>query len=115
MVSEGTRVRVITADKRIDITRQVLAQIIFEGESEEGLLDEGLLRRLIELRRHPERSVLSRHLTGALESFPEAPPQAARPGGGIPRNDARARLDALQDRIERLMSDIDRNRDRDRH
>ncbi|MCZ6885089.1 MAG: hypothetical protein O7E53_01850, partial [Alphaproteobacteria bacterium] len=33
MVSEGTAVRVLTAGKGTDITRRVLAQIAFEGES----------------------------------------------------------------------------------
>ena len=90
-------------------TRQVLAQIVFEGETADGLFDEGLLRRLIELRRHPERGVLSRHIAGALESFPDTPARTAPPGGGH-RNDARARIDALQTRIERLINEVDRGR-----
>ena len=40
MVGEGTRVRVLAAGKGTDLTRQILAQIIFERESTEGLLDE---------------------------------------------------------------------------
>ena len=111
MVGDGTRVRVLTAGKgATDITRQVLAQIVFEGESADGLLDEGLLRRLIELRRHPERGVLSRHLAGALETFPQTPRKPAPSGDSPHRDDARARIDALQTRIERLISEIDRNR-----
>ena len=110
MVSEGTAVRVLTAGKGTDITRRVLAQIAFEGESTDGLLDEGLLRRLIELRRHPERGVLSRHLTHALESFPQTPRKPASLGDNLHRNDARARIDALQARIERLISEVDRKR-----
>ncbi len=111
MVGEGTRVRVLTAGKgATDITRQVLAQIVFESESTDGLLDEGLLRRLIELRRHPERGVLSRHIAGALETFPQTPRKSAPSPDYLRRNDARARIDALQTRIERLISEIDRNR-----
>jgi polyhydroxyalkanoate synthesis repressor PhaR len=110
MVGDGARVRIVTADKGADITRQVLAQIVFEGETADGLLDEGLLRRLIELRRHPERGVLSRHLTGALDSFPDTPRRAAPPDDSRHRNDTRARIDALQTRVERLISDVNRNR-----
>ena len=110
MVGDGARVRVVTAEERTDITRQVLAQIIFEGETGDGLLDEGLLRRLIQLRRHPERGVPSRHITGALESFPEPPPRATPRDGTLDGHDARARLDALQTRIERLIKEVDRDR-----
>ena len=70
MVGEGARVRVLAAGSGTDLTRQVLAQIFFDGESGDGLLDEAVLTRLIQLRHHPERGVLSRHITQALEAFP---------------------------------------------
>lgn len=110
MVGEGVAVRVLTAGKGADVTRRVLAQIAFEGETTDGLLDEDLLRRLIELRRHPERGVLSRHLTHALDSFPQTPRKSASSNDNLHRNDARARIDALQIRVERLIRDVDRNR-----
>lgn len=114
MVGDGTRVRVLAAGKGTDLTRQVLAQIIFERESSEGLLDETVLHRLIRLRRHPERGVLSRHIAGALDAF------ANREGPKItpttPRDDletdrAHARIDALQERLRRLIEDTERKND----
>ena len=114
MVGDGTRVRVLAAGKGTDLTRQVLAQIIFERESSDGLLDETVLHRLIRLRRHPERGVLSRHIAGALDAFAnrEGPKVTPTP----PRTDletdrAHARIDALQERLRRLIEDTERKGD----
>ncbi len=114
MVGDGARVRVLKAGDGSDLTRQVLAQIIFDEENGEGLLDEVVLTRLIQLRRHPERQVLSRHLAGALDAFP----QSRDEGGEVvpfPRGRARtspaqahARIDALQERLQRLIDEANR-------
>jgi len=111
MVGEGTRVRVLAAGKGTDLTRQVLAQIIFERESTEGLLDETVLHRLIRLRRHPERGVLSRHIAGALDAFanregPKITPR--RVHDDLETDRAHARIDALQERLRRLIEDTER-------
>ncbi len=113
MVGEGARVRVLAAGSGADLTRQVLAQIFFEGESGDGLLDEVVLTRLIRLRQHPQRGVLSRHITQALESFPR--PKAT--GGGVlpfasgsGPDPAHTRIDALQARLKRLIEEADRTR-----
>lgn len=81
MVGEGADVRVVRAREGTDITRQVFAQILFEGESASGLLDEGVLRRLIRLRGHPAKGRLSRHIAGSLDSFPAATERPGAPGG----------------------------------
>jgi polyhydroxyalkanoate synthesis repressor PhaR len=70
MVADGACAHVLAAGSGTDLTRQMLAQIFFEGENRDGLLDESVLTRLIRLRRHPERGVLSRHITQALDTFP---------------------------------------------
>jgi len=111
MVGEGTRVRVLAAGKGTDLTRQILAQIIFERESSDGLLDETILHRLIRLRRHPERGVLSRHIAGALDAFAnrEGPKITPRPvGDDLETDRAHARIDALQERLRRLIEDTER-------
>jgi len=114
MVGEGARVRVLAAGKGTDLTRQVLAQIIFERESSEGLLDETVLHRLIRLRRHPERGVLSRHIAGALDAFanregPKITPRVAH--DDLETDRAHARIDALQERLRRLIEDTERKGD----
>lgn len=114
MVGDGTRVRVLAAGKGTDLTRQVLAQIIFERESNEGLLDETVLHRLIRLRRHPERSVLSRHIAGALDAFAnrEGPDIKPTPIREDPETDrAHARIDALQERLRRLIDESEKKKD----
>lgn len=114
MIGEGTRVRVLAAGKGTDLTRQVLAQIIFERESTEGLLDETVLHRLIRLRRHPERGVLSRHIAGALDAFAnrEGPDIKPTPVHEDPETDrAHARIDALQERLRRLIEDAEKKKD----
>lgn len=109
MVDAGARVRVLAAGSGADLTRRVLAQIFFDGESGDGLLDEAVLTRLIQLRRHPERGVLSRHITQALESFPRP-----NTGGAVvlpfERSRAHARIDALQARLRRLIGEAERTR-----
>jgi polyhydroxyalkanoate synthesis repressor PhaR len=118
MVGQGARVRVLAAGSGADLTRQVLAQIFFDGESGDGLLDEAVLTRLIQLRRHPERAVLSRHLSHALESFPRPKATGAdvltfkgRPGeGSHNEGPAHARIDALQARLRRLIGEAERSR-----
>jgi polyhydroxyalkanoate synthesis repressor PhaR len=113
MVAAGARVRVLAAGSGTDLTRRVLGQIFFDGEGGEGLLDEAVLTRLIQLRRHPERGVLSRHLTQALDSFPR--PNATSSDvlpfeGGHDQGPAHARIDALQARLRRLIGEADRTR-----
>jgi len=113
MVGEGARVRVLAAGSEADLTRQVLAQIFFEGESGDGLLDEAVLTRLIRLRQHPQRGVLSRHITQALESFPQpktAGGEVLPFAGGSGPDPARTRIDALQARLKRLIEEADRTR-----
>ena len=113
MVGAGTRVRVLAAGSGTDLTRQVLAQIFFEGENGDGLLDEGVLTRLIQLRRHPERGVLSRHITQALDTFPRPKTTGGEVvtfTGGPAAGRARARIDALQARLRRLIGEADRTR-----
>ena len=118
MVGQGARVRVLAAGSGADLTRRVLAQIFFDGESGDGLLDEAVLARLIQLRRHPERGVLSRHLSHALDSFPRPNATSAdvqafkgRPDeGGHHQGPAHARIDALQARLRRLIREADRTR-----
>jgi polyhydroxyalkanoate synthesis repressor PhaR len=114
MIGDGTRVRVLAAGKGTDLTRQILAQIIFERESSDGLLDETVLHRLIRLRRHPERGVLSRHIAGALDAFAnrEGPKITPRPISEDMETDrAHARIDALQERLRRLIEDTERKGD----
>jgi polyhydroxyalkanoate synthesis repressor PhaR len=116
MVGEGTRVRVLAAGKGTDLTRQILAQIIFEREREssDGLLDETVLHRLIRLRRHPERGVLSRHIAGALDAFAnrEGPKITPRPvGDDLETDRAHARIDALQERLRKLIEETERKGD----
>ena len=115
MVADGTRVRVVTAAEEDDITRQVLAQIIFEDQDGDGMLDEVVLTRLIQLRRHPERGLLSRHITGALDSFPrptgpkaDVVPIDGRTRRSQDRARAEARIDALQRRLKRLIGEADK-------
>ncbi len=111
MVGEGMRVRVLAAGKGTDLTRQVLAQIIFERESAEGLLDETVLHRLIRLRRHPERGVLSRHIAGALDAFANREGPDIKPSpvpNELETDRAHARIDALQERLRRLIEDAER-------
>ncbi|MDX1486089.1 MAG: polyhydroxyalkanoate synthesis regulator DNA-binding domain-containing protein [Alphaproteobacteria bacterium] len=115
MVADGTRVRVVTAAEEDDITRQVLAQIIFEDQDGDGMLDEVVLTRLIQLRRHPERGLLSRHITGALDSFPrptgrkaDVVPIDRRSRRSHDRARAEARIDALQRRLKRLIDEADK-------
>lgn len=111
MVGEGARVRVLAAGSGADLTRRVLAQIFFDGESGDGLLDEAVLTRLIQLRHHPERSVLSRHINQALETFPRSRTTSADvlPFTGSQDN-AHARIDALQTRLRRLIEEAERTR-----
>lgn len=111
MVGDGANVRVVRAREGTDITRQVFAQIILEGESGEGLLDEDVLRGLIRLRRHPEKGVLSRHISGILESFAARGGTRTESRPGIDAKRAGARIDALRARIERLIAAADRRRD----
>jgi len=113
MVGQGLRVRVLAAGSGTDLTRQVLAQIFFDGESGDGLLDEAVLTRLIQLRRHPERGVLSRHLNQALETFPRPRANGADVlpfEGSNNQGPAHARIDALQARLRRLIGEADRTR-----
>ena len=113
MVGEGARVRVLAAGSGADLTRQVLAQIFFEGESGDGLLDEVVLTRLIRLRQHPQRGVLSRHITQALESFPRPKATGGEVlpfAGGSGPDPAHTRIDALQARLKRLIEEADRTR-----
>ncbi|MEE8223055.1 MAG: polyhydroxyalkanoate synthesis regulator DNA-binding domain-containing protein, partial [Alphaproteobacteria bacterium] len=113
MVGEGARVRVLAAGSGADLTRQVLAQIFFEGESGDGLLDEVVLTRLIRLRDHPQRGVLSRHITQALESFPRPKTTGGEVlpfAGGSGPDPAHTRIDALQARLKRLIGEADRTR-----
>ena len=113
MVGNGVRIRVLAAGSGADLTRKVLAQIFFQGESGDGLLDEGVLTRLIQLRRHPERGVLSRHISSALDSFPRPEVSGAEVvpfEGGRAEGPAHARIDALQARLRQLISEADRTR-----
>ncbi len=115
IVGAGERVRVLAAGSGADLTRQVLAQIVFDGESGDGLLDEVVLTRLIQLRRHPERGVLSRHITSALDSFPRPKTTGGdvlpfEGGNGQAPAHAHARIDALQARLRRLIREADRSR-----
>ena len=113
MVGEGARVRVLAAGSGADLTRQVLAQIFFEGESGDRLLDEVVLTRLIRLRQHPQRGVLSRHITQALESFPRPKTTGGEVlpfAGGSGPDPAHTRIDALQARLKRLIEEADRTR-----
>ncbi len=113
MVDAGGRIQILAAGSNDDLTRQVLAQIFFEGETSEGLLDEAVLTRLIRLRQHPERGTLSRHIAGALESFPRPTKASAdvlpfKRGKG--EGGAHARIDALQVRLRRLIKEAERTR-----
>ena len=113
MVGEGAHVRVLAAGSGADLTRQVLAQIFFEGESGDELLDEVVLTRLIRLRQHPQRGVLSRHITQALESFPRPKTTGGEVlpfAGGSGPDPAHTRIDALQARLKRLIEEADRTR-----
>ncbi len=117
MVGAGGRVQILAAGSNDDLTRQILAQIFFEGENSEGLLDEAILTRLIRLRQHPERATLSRHIASALESFPrprktsaDVLPFERRPGRTEGQGRAHARIDALQVRLRRLIKEAERPR-----
>lgn len=113
MVGQGARVRVLAAGSGTDLTRQILAQIFFDGESGDGILDEGVLARLIQLRRHPERGVLSRHLSQALETFPRRKATSADVlplEGNHNQGPVHARIDALQARLRRLIGEAERTR-----
>ncbi|MCZ6448580.1 MAG: hypothetical protein O7D27_10375 [Alphaproteobacteria bacterium] len=113
MVGEGARVRVLAAGSGADVTRRVLAKIFFQGEGGDGLLDEVVLTRLIRLRNHPQRGVLSRHITQALESFPRPKTTGGEVlpfAGGSGPDPAHTRIDALQARLKRLIGEADRTR-----
>lgn len=109
MIEDGIDVRVEEARSGTDITRQVLAQVVLEGGSTQGaLLDEDVLSALIRARRHPGRQGLARHIARAIRSYNGGSDAAAREP--IPVQDAqflRARIESVQERLRRLVSELD--------
>jgi polyhydroxyalkanoate synthesis repressor PhaR len=118
-VRKGQKVQVINAHDGGDVTRQILAQILCDTETDNsGILDEEVLTRLIRLSRQPEGHGVSGTLSRALDRLSTRSPternhpanRAAamlRPKGSIKARAVAARIDALETRLRALIAHSD--------
>jgi polyhydroxyalkanoate synthesis repressor PhaR len=102
-----------------DVTRQVLAQILCDTETDDsGMLNEEVLTRLIRLSHEPEGQRVSGTLSRALDRLSKRSPternnpanRAAamlRPKGNVEARAVAARIDALEVRLRTLIARAD--------
>jgi polyhydroxyalkanoate synthesis repressor PhaR len=125
-VAAGQSVRVEDARSRADITSQVLTQAIFEGESGDGrLLSREALEAILHMQNSPSRKTLSQRVTAALTAIagtgsstipvgtdPKTPPPMRFRPIAARAHTARlnARIDALQVRLGRLITQTGRDK-----
>jgi polyhydroxyalkanoate synthesis repressor PhaR len=118
-VRKGQKVQVINARDGGDVTRQVLAQILCDTETDDsGMLNEEVLTRLIRLSHEPEGQRVSGTLSRALDRLSKRSPternnpanRAAamlRPKGNVEARAVAARIDALEVRLRTLIARAD--------
>ena len=68
-IREGTEVKVVDAKNDVDITREVLTQIIIEGRHADRFFPVEFLHQLIRLGDDALSEFFGRYLTGALEMY----------------------------------------------